>query len=70
MNYDLIAAEGKYHKVCHASYVSKINIKRKYDASTKEENTFDEAFNRLRKTITPEIENGKSLRHERSSDYV
>lgn len=60
VNYDLIAAEGKYHKACHASYVSKMNIKRKYDASTKEENTFDEAFNRLRKAITPEIENGKA----------
>lgn len=26
VNYDLIAAEGKYHKACHASYTSKVNL--------------------------------------------
>ena len=61
VNYDLIAAEGKYHKACHASYISKVNIKHKQrDASIIKESTFDEAFNRLVKTITPEIENGKA----------
>ena len=61
VNYDLIAAEGKYHKACHASYISKVNIKHKQrDASIIKESTFDEAFNRLVKTITPEVENGKA----------
>ena len=61
VNYDLIAAEGKYHKACHASYVSKVNIKRvQRDTSTTVENPFDEAFNQLVKTITPEINNGKA----------
>ena len=52
VNYDLIAAGGKYHKACHASYVSKVNIERKQRDASTEENTFDEAFNRLLKTIT------------------
>ncbi|KAK3748173.1 hypothetical protein QZH41_000756 [Actinostola sp. cb2023] len=61
INYDLIAAEGKYHKACHATYTSKVNIKRKqHDASIKEENTFDEAFSQLLDTITQEFENGKA----------
>ena len=61
VNYDLIAAEGKYHKACHASYVSKVNIKRvQCDTSTAVDNPFDEAFNQLVKTITPEINNGKA----------
>ncbi|CAB4003576.1 Hypothetical predicted protein [Paramuricea clavata] len=48
VNYDLIAAGGKYHKACHASYVSKVNIKRmRRDTSTIDENPFDEAFNQL-----------------------
>ena len=61
VNYDLIAAEGKYHKACHASYISKVNIKYKQrHASAIKENIFDQAFNCLLKTITPEIESGKA----------
>ena len=61
VNYDIIAAKGKYHKACHASYVSKINIKRKKrDASTKVETHFNEAVNWLVKTTTPEIEKVKT----------
>lgn len=61
VNCDLIAAQGKYHKACQASYVSKVNIKCKQrDVSTKEEDTFDEAFRWLFKTISPEIQNGKT----------
>jgi len=56
---DLISAGGKYHKACHASYVSKTNIQRKHNTST-EENIFEEAFKRLLEIITPEIENGKA----------
>ena len=41
VNYDLIEAEGKYHKSCHASYTSKVNVKRKRESSTpREQNTF------------------------------
>ena len=60
VNYDLIAKEGKYHKSCHASYVSKSTIKHKLDAATIGENAFNEAFTRLVNIITPEIENGKA----------
>lgn len=61
VNYDLIAAEGRYHKSCHASYTSKVNIKRKRESATpREENTFDEAFHRLLQVTTPEIESGKA----------
>ncbi|CAB4005386.1 Hypothetical predicted protein [Paramuricea clavata] len=61
VNYDLIAAGGKYHKACHASHVSKVNIKRmQHDTSTIDENPFDEAFNQLVKTITTEINKGKA----------
>ena len=27
VNYDLIAAEAVYHKVCYATYISKTNLK-------------------------------------------
>ena len=61
VNYDLIASEGRYHKSCHASYTSKVNIKRKRESATpREENIFDEAFHQLLQVITPEIENGKA----------
>lgn len=52
VNYDLIAAEGKYHKACHASYTSKVNLERKQRSSSAEENVFDEVFNWLM-TIIP-----------------
>ena len=61
VNYDLIAAEGRYHKSCHASYTSKVNIKRKREsAAQRKDNTFDEAFHQQLEVITPEIESGKA----------
>ena len=61
VNYDLIAFEGRYHKSCHTSYTSKVNIKQKWKSATpREENIFDEAFNRLLQVITSKIESGKS----------
>ena len=59
VNYDLIAAEGRYHKACHASYVSKTNLK--YQGSySKEETKHSKAFNELLTIITPEVKSGKA----------
>lgn len=60
VNFDLIAAEGKYHKACHASYISKVNITRKQH-DVQKESTFDEAFNQLCLAVTPEFERGKAF---------
>ena len=59
VNSDLIAAEARYHKACHASYVSKSNLK--YQGFyRKEETKYNEAFNELLEIITPEITAGKA----------
>ena len=56
-----MTAGRKYHKACHASYISKVNIGRiQNDMFTIVKNPLDEAFNQLVKTITPEINNGKA----------
>jgi len=46
VNYDLIAAEGRYHKACHAS--------------SKEETKHSEAFNELLTIITLEVKSRKA----------
>ena len=58
----LIAAEGKYHKACHASYVSKVKIKVRKNNSTlnDKQSPFDKAFDSLVNTTKPEIESGKA----------
>lgn len=61
VNYDLIASEGRYHKSCHASYTSMVNIIWTPESATpREENIFDGAFHQLLQVITPEIESRKA----------
>ncbi len=44
-NYDLVAAEAKYHKACFASYVSKSNLKSKaFKEEAGKESAYDQAF--------------------------
>ena len=54
VNCHLIAAEGRYHKACHASYTCKVNLERKQRSSSAEENVFDEVFHWLMTTIIPD----------------
>ena len=56
---DLIASEGKYHKSCHASYVSKANIKSQC-MNGKPVNEYEDAFAELLSMIRPEILKGKA----------
>ncbi|XP_028412609.1 uncharacterized protein LOC114535509 [Dendronephthya gigantea] len=56
---DLIASEGKYHKSCHASYVSKANIKSQC-TDEKPANEYEEAFAEFLDIIRPEIVKGKA----------
>ena len=59
VNSDLIAAEARYHKACHASYVSKSNLQ--YQGFYRKEKTkHNEASNELLEIITPEIMAGKA----------
>lgn len=56
---DLIAIEGKYHKSCHASYVSKSNINSKC-ASDNPATAYDQAFSDVLEIIQPDILAGKA----------
>ncbi|CAB3981721.1 multidrug resistance-associated 4-like isoform X1, partial [Paramuricea clavata] len=56
---ELIASEGKYHKSCHASYVSKANIKSQC-INGKPVNEYEDAFAEFLDIIRPEILNGKA----------
>ncbi|KAK3696845.1 hypothetical protein QZH41_003454 [Actinostola sp. cb2023] len=61
VNFDLIAAEAVYHKACHASYVSKTNLK--YQAQKEEsmpKNEYEEAFHELVNSVENNIMSGKS----------
>ena len=56
---DLIASEGKCHKSCHASYVSKANIKAQC-MNGKPVNEYEDAFAEFLSMIRPEILKGKA----------
>jgi hypothetical protein len=61
VNFDLIAAEAVYHKACHASYVSKTNLK--YHAQKEEsnpQNVYEEAFLELVNSVENNIMSGKA----------
>lgn len=59
-NNDLIAAEGKYHKSCFASYVSKSNIKHQSFQEEEGESLYDAAFKELAVEISEGIAQGKA----------
>lgn len=62
VNYDLIAAEAVYHKACHASYVSKANLKyqSKQNESSPKLNMYEEAFRELVDSVESNIMSGKA----------
>ena len=51
-NYDLVAAEAKYHKACYSTYVSLSNAKSNVFKEEKENDAYPAAFNGLA-TETP-----------------
>lgn len=57
VNYDLIAAEGKYHKNCFALYISKKSLK--YQES-KGDSLYENAFQEIVKDIGIGIDQGKA----------
>ena len=57
---DLVAAEGKYHRACRASYVSKANIKHKLVKPDAQEDAFVSAMQCLGEKIAPSISAGKA----------
>jgi len=61
VNNDLVAAEGKYHKTCYASYVSKSNLKsRSFKEDEGKESAFDQAFCELGLDIRNGLELGRA----------
>ena len=61
---DLMAAEGKYHKDCHSSYISKANYMKCKKAKEAEQKgskhaKHEEAFQTLVEEIAPNIQQGK-----------
>lgn len=60
VNNDLIAAEGKYHKTCFASYISKSNLKHKGFKEIEGEASYDRAFKEMAAEISEGIYQGKA----------
>lgn len=61
VNYNLVAAEAKYHKACFASYVSKSNLKSKaFKEEAGKESSYDQAFLEMASEITKGLESGKA----------
>lgn len=59
VNYDLIAAEAKYHKTCLASYISKSNLKHRVLSETNEDAS-DAVFKELATEINEGITQGRA----------
>ena len=58
---DLIAAEAKYHKACHSSYVSKSNLRYTSFNEGKKEDAYKDAFSDLVQQITPDLRAEKAF---------
>lgn len=61
VNNDLIAAEARYHKTCHASYISKANLMSAAFHEGGQETTYDAVFRELADQITMELQHGKAF---------
>ena len=57
---DLVAAEGKYHKTCRDSYVSKSNIKHKTFKVDAQEDSYANTMKCLGEEIAPSLNAGKA----------
>ena len=58
LNFDLIAAEVVYHKACHTSYVSKINLK--FQAEKAEDKRDEVHYEKAFKELVNDIYSGIS----------
>lgn len=61
VNNDLIAAEARYHKSCHASYVSKANLMSAAFHEGGQETTYNAVFRELADQISIELQHGKAF---------
>ena len=59
VNNDLVAAEAKYHKICHASYISKSNLKSQaFREDAEKESVYDQAFHEMVISINGGLKSG------------
>ena len=58
---DLIAAEEKYHKDCHSSYISKQNLKYRIFKEENEEDSYASAFRLFAGNLQKEINDGRAF---------
>ena len=57
INNDLVAAEARYHKACHATYISKNNLHYK----GRQEASYDVAFQKLTEYMSTDLDGGKAF---------
>ena len=57
VNNDLVAAEARYHKDCHATYISKTNLQ--YEG--RQETSYDVAFQKLTEYMSADLDGGKAF---------
>ena len=57
VNNDLVAAEARYHKACHATYISKTNLQ--YEG--RQETSYDVAFQKLTEYMSADLDGGKAF---------
>ena len=70
INNDLVAAEARSHKACHATYISKHNLH--YDC--RKETSYDVAFQNLTEYMSTDLNGGKAFEMStvigRYNDYL
>ena len=57
VNNDLVAAEARYHKACHATYISKNNLH--YEG--RQETSYDVAFKKTPEYMSIDLDGGKAF---------
>lgn len=61
VNNDLVAAEAKYHKICHASYISKSNLKSQaFKEDEGKESLYDQVFLEMVASINGLLKSGRA----------
>ena len=58
---DLVAAEARYHRACHASYISKANLQYAGFHEGRQETCYDTAFKQLAEDISADLNGGKAF---------
>ena len=57
VNNDLVAAEARYHKACHATYICKNNLH--YEG--RQERSYDVSFQKLAEYMSIDLDGGKAF---------